>query len=288
MIKEGPPKGPSFFYDILDFMISIDIIIGIYLFFLGLIIGSFLNVLIYRIPRKESPAKGGSKCPECGRPIRWHDNVPLFSYLVLRGKCRDCGSPISLRYPLVEFLTACLFLAVYVKELSKPTDILSLPGLLSLAAYMYMAAVLVAVSFIDADFHVIPNKITYPSFFIGAVLLLAADLSAWAHMLTGIAVGGGFLLVLFLVAPVLLKKQGMGFGDVKLGAILGVFLGWHVFLAIFLASIIGTVFGVVMISARKLKWQEHFAFGPCLAAGALLTYFFGTTMVAWYLDLFIR
>lgn len=267
-------------------MTSLNTIVGIYVFFLGLIIGSFLNVIIYRLPRKESPAKGGSKCPACDHPIRWYDNVPLLSYLVLRGKCRDCGHMISLRYPLVELLTACLFLAVSIKEFSRSSDILTLSSLLLLAAYLYLAAVLIAVSFVDADFHIIPNKITYPSFIVGAVLLLAADLSDWPNMLAGIAVGGGFLFFLYLAAPVLLKKQGMGFGDVKLAAVLGLFLGWQVFLAIFLASIIGTIFGVVMISAKKLKWQQHFAFGPCLAAGALLTYFFGNPIIAWYLGLF--
>lgn len=267
-------------------MVSLELIIGIYVFFLGLIIGSFLNVIIYRVPRKVSPAKGGSKCPACDHPIRWYDNIPVFSYLVLRGKCRDCGSPISPRYPLVELLTAFLFTAIYLKELSRSTDVLSASGLLSLIAYLYLAAILVAISFIDADFHIIPDKITFPSFFVGVILLLAADFSGWLNMLAGLAIGGGFLLFLFLVAPVLLKKQGMGFGDVKLGAVLGVFLGWQVFLAIFLASIIGTIFGIVMISAKKLKWQQHFAFGPCLAAGALLTYFFGSPVIAWYLNLF--
>jgi leader peptidase (prepilin peptidase)/N-methyltransferase len=255
-------------------------------FFLGLIIGSFLNVIIYRIPRKVSPAKGGSKCPECEHPIRWYDNIPLGSYMILRGKCRDCGAPISARYPVVELLTACLFLAVFLKEIGNNPDILTMTGLLSLIAYLYLAAVLIAISFIDADFHIIPDKITFPSFFIGLVLLLAADLSGWLNMLSGVAIGGGFLLILFLIAPVLLKKQGMGFGDVKLGAVLGVFLGWHVFLAIFLASIVGTVFGVAMIAAKKLKWQQRFAFGPCLAAGALLAYFFGTPLISWYVGLF--
>lgn len=287
-LKRGP-QGPLFFYAILDTMNTVEVLLAVYIFLIGLVIGSFLNVVIYRVPRGASISKGRSHCPECGRPIRGYDNIPLLSYLILRGRCRDCGAKISSRYPIVELLTGLLFLAVFFKQYSGTTDILRWPDLVMLVAYLYFAAVMVAVSYIDADFHIIPNRIVYPAFVIAAVLLGVAgrDPSAWLTMLVGVALGAGLLFIIFLLAPLVFKKQGMGFGDVKLGAVLGVYLGAPVVLTLFLASIIGTFYGAIMIASKKLKWQEHFAFGPCLCVAALITYFAGDTILNWYLSLFV-
>ncbi len=268
-------------------MNTIEVLLAVYVFLIGLVIGSFLNVIIYRVPRGASVSKGRSHCPECGKPIRGYDNIPLLSYLLLRARCRDCGAKISFRYPLVELTTGLLFLAVFFKQFSGTTDILRWPDLVSLVAYLYFAAVMVAVSFIDADFHIIPNRIVYPAFVVGAVLLGAAGgASSLFNMLIGVILGAGLLLIIFLVAPLVFKKQGLGFGDVKLGAVLGVFLGAPVILTLFMASLLGTAYGAIMIASKKLRWQEHFAFGPCLCVAALITYFVGDPILNWYLSFF--
>jgi leader peptidase (prepilin peptidase) / N-methyltransferase len=261
-----------------------------YVFLIGLVIGSFLNVVIYRLPRGESLSRGRSHCPACGHDIRWYDNIPLLSFVLLRGKCRDCRSAISPRYFLVELLTALLFTAVFFKESAQVTDILDWPNLIMLVLYLYFVGVLIAVSFIDADHHIIPNKIVYPAFVIGAVTLAALqrDTAVLLSMLVGVIFGGGLLFLIYLLAPLVFKKQGMGFGDVKLGAVLGIYLGPPVILTLFLSSLIGTLYGLIMIFTKRLKWQQRFAFGPCLCAAALITYFFGTPIINWYLGLFLR
>lgn len=267
----------------------VEVLLAVYIFLIGLVIGSFLNVLIYRLPRGESLSKGRSHCPNCSHEIRWHDNIPLVSFLFLRGKCRDCGQAISSRYFLVELLTALFFLAVFFKEATGVSDILAWPSLFMLVLYLYFVAVLIAISFIDAEHHIIPNKIVYPAFVVGVVVLLALERTpaALLNRLIGIIFGCGLLLLIYLLAPLVFKKQGLGFGDVKLGAVLGLYLGAPVILTLFLASFIGTIYGAIMIASKNLKWQEHFAFGPCLCVAGLITYFFGSPIISWYLNLFV-
>lgn len=264
-----------------------------FIFLYGLVIGSFLNVVIHRLPRGKGVVKGGSACPGCGVAIHWYDNIPLVSYLLLRGKCRACGEPISARYPAVELLTAMLFVAIYLKlafsgaPFSGLAATWSLPWILRLLAYLWFGAALVAVAFIDAEHRLIPNKITIPTFAVGIVLLLAADLNAWLPISLGVLAGGGIPLLLWLISPLIFKQQGMGMGDVKLGVVMGVFLGWQlVLVAIFLAALTGSLYGLPKMFGGKERRRQAFPFGPFLAAGALLSFFVGAPLIMWYLGLF--
>jgi leader peptidase (prepilin peptidase)/N-methyltransferase len=259
-----------------------------YIFLMGLAIGSFLNVVIHRVPKKESLIKSGSKCPGCGARIKWYDNIPVLSYVVLLGKCRSCRMPISFRYPTVEILTALLWFAVFTKEALESPEILSAAGILRLAAFLWFASAMVAIAYIDAETMLIPNMITYPSFVVGLVLLLAADYTTWPDMALGVLAGAGILLMLNIISPIVFKKQGMGMGDVKLGAVIGLFLGWKLALfTLLIASVLGTVYGLPKMLGNKEKRSEPFGFGPFLALGSLAAYFFGSPVILWYLGLFI-
>jgi leader peptidase (prepilin peptidase) / N-methyltransferase len=263
------------------------VFLGIYIFLMGLVIGSFLNVVIHRLPRNESLSKHGSKCPGCGAPIKWYDNIPVLSYVILLGKCRNCKMQISFRYPTVELLTGLLFLTVYAKQALEHPDIISLSGILRLMAFLWFAAAMIAIAYIDTEFMIIPNKITYPTFVVGLVLLLIADPSKWLDMIYGILAGAGVLLVINLISPVIFGKQGMGMGDVKLGAVIGVFLGWQLALfSLFVASLLGTLYGLPRMFGDKERRREKFGFGPFMAIGALAAYFYGSPVIWWYLGLF--
>ena len=236
---------------------------------MGLAVGSFLNVVIHRLPRKESLSKPRSRCPGCGTQIRARDNVPVVSWLLLRGRCRDCGEPISPRYPLVEALTAALCVAVVLSEGADQTVWLGLAFVL----------LLVPIAFIDLDHQIIPNVLTG----LGAVVAVALvaifqtdDLSE--HLIAG-AAAGGFLLVAALVYP-----AGMGMGDVKLAGMMGLFLGRAVAPAMLAAFLIGTVVGLIVASRHGRKTRVPF--GPSLAAGGLVGLFAGDALVDWYLDTF--
>lgn len=266
---------------------------ALFVFLYGLAIGSFLNVVIYRVPRGKSVVKGGSGCPGCGAPIVWYDNIPLLSYLILRGKCRSCGEPISSRYPVVELLTAIIFTGIFLKlamaaaPLTGFTAAWTLPWILRLAAYLWFGAALVAATFIDAEHRLIPDRITYPTFVFGFVFLLASDYHAWSSMLLGAAVGAGIPFLLLVISPLLFKQQGMGMGDVKLGAVMGLFLGWQlVLLAIFFAALAGSLYGLPKMFGGKERRRQPFSFGPFLAAGALVAFFAGAPLIHWYLSLF--
>lgn len=261
--------------------------LSIYVFLMGLAIGSFLNVVIHRLPRNESLSKSSSKCPGCGKPIKWYDNIPVLSFVILRGKCRSCGMDISFRYPTVELLTALLFLTVFAKQALEHPDIISVTGILRLIAFLWFAAAMIAVAYIDTEFLIIPNKITYPTFIAGLVLLLIVQPSGWPNMIYGVAAGAGVLLALNIFSPLVFGKQGMGMGDVKLGAVIGLFLGWKLALfSLFVASLLGTLYGLPRMFGDKEKRREKFGFGPFMAIGALAAYFYGSPVILWYLGLF--
>jgi leader peptidase (prepilin peptidase)/N-methyltransferase len=239
----------------------------------GLIVGSFMNVVIHRLPRGESVVKPRSRCPGCGTELKARDNVPVLSWLVLRGRCRYCGEPISPRYPLVEALTAALCAAVV---LAKGADEDALLGIA-------FVLVLVPVTFIDIDHRIIPNRITL----IGAVVAIAI-VAVWhtddlpEHLIAA-AAAGGFLLVAALAYP-----AGMGMGDVKLAGVMGLFLGRSVGPAMFAGLILGSVVGALII-ARKGRAEGRktaIPFGPYLAAGGLVGLFAGDEIIDWYLDTF--
>ena len=239
----------------------------------GAIIGSFLNVVAYRLPRGESLAHPPSRCPSCGAPVKPYDNVPVLSWLLLRGRCRSCGERISARYPLVEAGTALLCaLVVIVKG---PDE----DALLGLAFVL----LLVPITLIDLDHRLIPNKLTLPGAIIAIAIVLAVDADSLVEHLISAAAAGGFLLVAAIVYP-----AGMGMGDVKLAAMMGLFLGRAVGPAMFVALIAGTVVGALIIARKGAKEGRKTAipFGPYLALGGLVGLFVGDEIADWYLGTF--
>ena len=242
----------------------------------GLVVGSFLNVVIYRVPRKESVVRPRSRCPGCGTQLAERDNIPVVSWVLLRGKCRTCGEPISARYPLVELLTGVLFVA---GALRFGVDWV-------LPAYLVFFASLVAITFIDLEHYIIPNRVLYPTLYITVPLLVlaAAAQGDWDNLqraLVGAVGAWVFFLLLHLVSP-----RGMGFGDVRLSFLLGLFLGWldlrHVFLGIFVGFLLGSIVGIVLMVLRRRGRKDHIPFGPFLAAGSVIAVLFGSTILGWY------
>lgn len=240
----------------------------------GALIGSFLNVVIHRLPRGESLASPPSHCPRCGNPVKPRDNVPVLSWLLLRGRCRHCGEPISRRYPLVEALTAVLLAAVVLRYGADRDAWLGLVFVL----------VLVPVAFIDLDHRIIPNKITGPAAIVAIlIVVLTRRDDLVEHLIAGAAAGG------FLLAAALAYPAGMGMGDVKLAGVMGLFLGRAVGPAMLIALLAGTVVGAIII-ARKGRAEGRktaVPFGPFLALGGLAGLFAGDEIVDWYLDTFV-
>ncbi|MBE9542478.1 MAG: prepilin peptidase [Proteobacteria bacterium] len=247
-------------------------------FFLGAVIGSFLNVCIIRLPEGRSIVSPPSHCPTCQSPIRFYDNIPVFSYILLRGKCRGCGERISPRYPLVEFLTGCLSVLLLFRF-----------GLsLSYGVYLIFISSLVVITFIDIDHRIIPDKISLPAIPIGFTLSFLLPELTWLQSLIGILVGGGSLLLVAVVYEAIAGVEGMGGGDIKLLAMLGAFLGWEgVLFTIMASSIIGTVAGggYMILSGKGRK--AAVPFGPFLSIGALIYLLWGELIIRWYLGTFV-
>jgi leader peptidase (prepilin peptidase) / N-methyltransferase len=240
----------------------------------GLIIGSFLNVVAYRLPRHESVVFPASHCPSCDAHIKPYDNVPVLSWLWLRGRCRSCHTSISARYPIVEAVTAALLVAVV---LDKGADSDAWLGI----AFVIL---LVPVTLIDLDHRIIPNTLMLIGTVVSVVLILLTDPSALTEHLIAAAAAGGFLLIAALAYP-----SGMGMGDVKLAAVMGLFLGRNVAPAMFVALITGSVVGAAIIAKKGAKEGRKTAipFGPYLAFGGLVGLFAGDAIVDWYLDTFV-
>lgn len=252
-----------------------------FLFLLGLSVGSFVNVLIYRVPRRESVFAPPSHCPNCDTRIKWYDNIPLLSFVLLRGRCRACQERISLRYPVVELSGGVLFVAVFFKIAGISSLPLTYPVIAELAAGLLFVTVLLAIAYIDAEHQIIPNRIMYPALILGPILLIIAAPANALTYLIGFAIGGGLLLVLALIKP-----AGMGAGDVKLAAFMGLFLGWQILLALFVGFLTGAVVGVIVALVRRRSLKEPIAFGPFLALGGLLAYFYGVPLTNLYLRTF--
>jgi len=242
-------------------------------FLFGAIVGSFLNVCIYRLPRGESVVTPRSHCTGCGTLIRAWDNIPLVSFLILRGRCRDCGEPISWRYPLVEGLTALLF-ALTVGRF----------GMTSLAAsLLFLVSALVVVAFVDLDHQVIPNVITLPGIPLGLLAGLAVGGPPILDRILGALTGAGFLYLVLLYGSAWYGQDAMGEGDLNLMALVGAFLGWQaVVLTLLVGCLSGSLVGLTLIALRRLGRREHIPFGPFLVFGALVSLFWGDTLVAWY------
>lgn len=253
---------------------------------LGLFIGSFLNVVIYRVPKKISIISPPSHCPDCKTPIRRRDNIPLFSWLALRGKCRDCGVSISVRYPLVEISTAYFFVLVVLK-FSRPA--MNLSEALLLLAFLYLAAISVTLALIDLDTHTLPNWIVLPSYIVGAVLLGVASLASGnlGSLLRGLLAAGAMWLTYLVIA--LSYPGGMGYGDVKFAGVIGLFLGylgWSVLITGAIAAFaLGAIFASVLLIRKSIDRKSGIPFGPWMLVGAWIAVLFSTPIVSAYLSL---
>ena len=255
---------------------------------LGLVIGSFLNVVIYRVPAGISLMRE-SRCPSCDAPVRPWQNVPVVSWLVLRGRCASCGARISPRYPLVELATGLAFAGVAWLFLA--TSALPLGSTLVVTvAYLYLAAISIALALIDIDTHRLPNSIVLPSYVVVAVLFTAACLlgADWGALLRA-AIGGAALYLFYFILRVV-RPAGMGGGDVKLAGVLGAYLAWLGWGALavgaFAAFLIGGVFGLALIAARKAGRKSAIPFGPFMLAGAWVGIIAGETIAGWYVGMF--
>jgi leader peptidase (prepilin peptidase)/N-methyltransferase len=246
-------------------------------FTFGLVIGSFLNVVIFRMPRQLSFARGRSACPHCGHLIAWYQNIPLASFLALRGRCAACGGRISPRYPAVELITGLAFLG-WVWRLGFTVEAFG---------YIYLSSILIAVFFIDWEFQIIPDRLTYPSLAVGLVWSYFAPLGIVDSLIGG-AVGGVGLLAVALAGDWLFKKESMGGGDIKLAAVLGSFLGWRlVVLVFFLSAFLGAVVSIVwLLVSREMRQKRLIPFGPFLALAAVIAAIWGPQLIRWYLHSF--
>jgi leader peptidase (prepilin peptidase)/N-methyltransferase len=247
-------------------------------FVFGTIVGSFLNVCIHRIPHGKSIIAPSSHCPRCKTPIRFYDNIPLVSFIILKGKCRKCHAPISLRYPVVEFLMG-LFSLILLLRFGISTLYL---------IYLAFFASLTLVSFIDLSLRIIPDVISLPGIVIGlAISLLHPQLSI-KDSLIGVLLGGGSLYAVASVYHIITKREGMGGGDVKLLAMIGAFIGWKgVLFTILCSSFIGTVVGVTLMLVSSADSKYAVPFGPFLSLGAIIYILWGELLIAWYLG-FLR
>ena len=270
----------------------------------GLIVGSFLNVCIFRVPLDLSVVRPGSSCPDCGEAIRWYDNIPILGFLLLRGRCRDCSERISFRYPAVEILTATTFVAIELAGFSPHITFL----------YWALASAYIVIAVIDIDYKIIPDVISLPSLTIApAVAFIVMQLTPngvyavdWlvryvsgygmagysprldqsVESLVGILVGGGIIWGIAAGYELIRKQEGMGFGDVKLMAMIGGFQGWQAAVfALVIGSMLGTVVGVIAMIAKRGRLDMEIPFGPFLVAGAMLHLLGGPRLIAWYFGL---
>ncbi len=254
------------------------VFIYIAIFIFGTIIGSFLNVCICRIPAGQSVISPASRCPQCGRAIAWYQNIPIISFLLLRGRCAGCGVAISRRYPLVESLTGMLFVWVFLRfglEWATPV-------------YWLFVAALVVITFIDLDHQIIPDVISLPGIVVGFLTILLVPWISWLDSLLGILLGGGSLWLVAEVYHRLTGQEGMGGGDIKLLAMMGAFLGWQAVLpVIFFASLVGSLVGVPLMLLKRADGKLAIPFGPFLALGGLVYLLWGQQLLMWYMG-FLR
>jgi len=245
-------------------------------FIFGMVVGSFLNVCICRMPKNESIVAPPSHCPHCLYQIRWYDNIPVVSYLILRGKCRGCGAHISLQYPFVELLNGILTLFLFLRF--GPT--------LAFAALFLFCSALVVITFIDIEHQIIPDEISLSGIVIGFICSFFLKGHSWLNSLLGILLGGGTLLLVAYTYQRLTGKDGMGGGDIKLLAMMGAFLGWKaVPFIIFASSLVGSLIGISIMLFQKKDGKLAIPFGPYLAFGAVLYIFYGKPLIRWYLGL---
>jgi leader peptidase (prepilin peptidase)/N-methyltransferase len=253
-------------------------IILILIILIGLALGSFSNVCIYRIPQKKSILFPSSFCPKCGKKIRFYDNIPLLSYIILKGRCRNCKAKISVQYPLVEFITSALLVLAYLRF-----------GLSwDFAARSILILFMILTFFIDLKHRIIPDVLTFPGIILGLLLsFLVRSPSVWNSLL-GILVGGGMFYLSAILGELLFKKESMGGGDIKLAMMLGAFLGWqNIILVLLLSALLGSLIGgVALFISKDVKETRTIPFGPFLALGAIIAMFAGDALISAYLKTF--
>lgn len=256
----------------------------IIVFIFGAVIGSFLNVCIYRIPRGLSIISPSSACPFCGARIRFYDNIPIISYLILKGKCRNCNSGISIRYPIVEFVNAVLYVLILLR--------FSLNNIYAFLIYLAFISSLVVITFIDLEFQIIPDRITLPgiplSLVFGATILpdpfFRYDLLGFRASLIGLLSGGGLFYLIAVIGKAIFKQDAMGGGDIKMMAMIGGLLGWKgVIFTTFVGSLIGSIAGLMLIVLKGRRRGIKIPFGPFLAIGAISSLLIGQEALYWYL-----
>jgi len=240
---------------------------------LGAVVGSFLNVCIYRLPIGKSVVWPVSACPHCRHEIAWFENIPIVSYLVLRGRCRSCRQPIGMRYPIIEAIAAAMFAASWWYYG---------PGILLVSRLIFGCALIVLFA-IDLEHHLLPNVITLPLIVVGFVLSFFTE-PGWVDSLIGILVGGGSLLLMFYAYLAVRKREGLGMGDPKMLAMIGAFLGWKMTLvALMFASFSGSLFGLAIMATRRGGLEAMLPFGCFLAVGAAVAATVGPAVIQWYL-----
>lgn len=243
---------------------------------LGLAVGSFLNVCIYRIPKNQSLLFPGSRCGGCGRPLRWFDNIPVASYVALRARCGQCGASISIRYPIVELITAVLFVLVVA---------VTPPGVL-LASRLLLTSILIVLFAIDLELQILPNVITLPGLAVGLAFSAFAP-PGLRDALLGAALGAGVLYGIAAAYSWVRGEEGLGMGDVKMLALIGAFLGWRaVLLTLLMSSFSGALVGIMVIASQRGGLQYALPFGTFLAVGAFIAMLVGEPILHWYLGYF--
>ncbi len=246
----------------------------ILIFILGLIVGSFSNVCIYRIPRNESIIYRASHCPKCHSNISPKDNIPLLSYILLKGRCRNCKGKISIQYPIVEFLNGLIYLIIYL------IYGLSIQSLI----YIILSSALIIIAFIDLNEQIVPDVISLPGIVIGFIISFFVPYISFINSALGVVVGGGVILIIGLAGSVIFKKEAMGGGDVKLAAMIGAFLGWrYIIISLFLGFFLGALAGIILIMSKIKNREDAVPFGPFIVLGSFITLLWGEKIITWYI-----
>jgi len=251
-------------------------VVMVYVLLIGLAVGSFLNVVIYRLPLGQSLVSPGSRCPKCGYALRWYDNIPVLSWAALAGRCRQCRTPISIQYPIVEIVTGLLFLLVAWLTPVGPL----------LISRLILVAILVALFGIDLEHQILPNSITLPGIVVGLMFSAVAP-PGWKDALLGALLGAGVLYGIAAAYYAVRREEGLGMGDVKMLAMIGAFLGWKaVLVTLVLSSFSGAILGMALIAAQRGGMKLALPFGTFLAVGALAAMLAGDPLITWYSGFF--
>lgn len=251
----------------------------IMVFLFGAVIGSFLNVCIYRLARSKSIVTPGSACPNCEKPIQFYDNIPIVSYILLGGKCRHCGTGISLRYPFIELMTAVLFLVIFYQWGISPTFFINI----------FLVSLLITISFIDLDFQIIPDILSIGGLVAGIIISFIRPDFRILDAVYGVLLGGGVLFIIAYGYQLIAKREGMGGGDIKLLAMLGAFLGYKgVIFSLVGGSLIGTIVGIPVMLIKGQNSKYAIPFGPFLSLSALIYLFWGDRLVYLFENVFLK